>query len=163
MKFLKGLMGFLNGSFVENGLKFINERWPPDMSEQQRAQMEMIVKEMLHKQTLELAEMAREDEKLFNERTKELEGTAADLKSVWLLGPIIIFLRGAFRPVFSYFVLYADYQYLIVSAMQNWTERQEALLFAVNLLVLIFFFGERAMKNVMPLLARVFEARQPTS
>jgi hypothetical protein len=70
---------------------------------------------------------------------------------------VVIFLRGAFRPLFAYFTLYADYVYLIEG--MSWTERQETLLLAINLLVLVFFFGERAMKNVMPLIVKVFAAK----
>jgi len=55
-------------------------------------------------------------------------------------------------------VAYLDYEYFI-SGM-NWSERQETLLLSINLLVLVFFFGERAMKNVMPLIAKVFVAQK---
>lgn len=156
---LTGLKGLLSGDgLIAKGLDFINNRWPPDMSEEQRAQAELVVRDMLHNQQMELRAAMAEDEKLFNERTIALEGTAKDLQMIPYVGAIIIFLRGAFRPVFAYFTLYADYVYLIQG--MTWTERQETLLLAVNLLVLVFFFGERAMKNVIPLIAEVFTARK---
>jgi len=158
MKILKAIGSFLSGDFVKNSLDFVNTRWPPDMSEQQKAQMEVVIKDMLHKQQIELAEVAAKDEQLFNERTIALEGTAKDLAAIPYLGAPIIFLRGAFRPLFAYMVAYLDYEYFI-SGM-NWSERQETLLLSINLLVLVFFFGERAMKNVMPLIAKVFVAQK---
>ena len=158
MKWLKALLGGEGGGLIGKGLEFINERWPPDMSEEQRKQMEIVVKDMLHKQEMELREAAAQDEALFNERTIALEGTAKDLAAIPIIGSIVIFLRGAFRPLFAYFTLYADYIYLIEG--MSWTERQETLLLAINLLVLVFFFGERAMKNVMPLIVKVFAAKQ---
>lgn len=157
MKWLKTLLGGEGGGLIGKGLEFINERWPPDMSEEQRKQMEIVVKDMLHKQEMEIREAAAQDEALFNERTIALEGTAKDLAAIPFIGSIVIFLRGAFRPLFAYFTLYADYIYLIEG--MSWTERQETLLLAINLLVLVFFFGERAMKNVMPLIVKVFAAK----
>jgi hypothetical protein len=48
---------------------------------------------------------------------------------------------------------------LVVRVVPLWTEQQETLLLAMNLLVLAFFFGERAMKNVLPLIVQVFANR----
>jgi hypothetical protein len=165
MKFLKAIGSFLQGDFVGNAMKFVNERWPPDMSEQQKAQMQMVLEDMLHRQKMECAEAARQDEAAFNQRTIELEGTAKDLKTVPYVGALIIFMRGAFRPLFSYATMYFDWVYF--SGGMAFTERQETLLLSINLLVLVFFFGERAMKNVMPLITNAFIAKtdgsKPTS
>ena len=157
MKLFKALKGLLSGDLVKNGLDFINTRWPPDMSEAQRAEMEVVIKDMLHKQEMDIAEAAREDEQLFNERTIALEGTAKDLKTIPYIGGLIIFLRGAFRPLFAYLTAYLIWKYFLEG--MSWTERQETLLLAISLLVLIFFFGERALKNVMPLIAQVFAVK----
>lgn len=157
MKFLKAIGSFLSGDFVKNAMDFVNDRWPPDMSEQQRMQMEIVLKDMLHKQQMDLAEAARQDEDAFNERTIAMEGTAKDLKALPVVGSVIIFMRGAFRPLFAYMTGYLDWVYLTQG--MSWTERQETLLLAINLLVLVFFFGERAMKNVMPLITNAFIAK----
>jgi hypothetical protein len=153
---LAGIKGLLSGDgLVAKGLDFINDRWPPDMSEGDRKQMEIVVKDMLHQQQLELMNAARQDEQAFNERTVQLEGTAGDLKAIPYVGGLIIFMRGAFRPLFSYMTMYIDYLYFVQDTT-GWTDRQEALLLAINLLVLVFFFGERAMRNVMPLILQMF-------
>jgi hypothetical protein len=157
MKFLKAIGSFLQGDFVGNAMKFVNERWPPDMSEAQRKQMQMVLEDMLHRQKMELAEAARQDEGAFNERTIAMEGTAKDLAAIPYVGALIIFMRGAFRPLFSYATMYFDWLYF--SGGFTFTERQETLLLSINLLVLVFFFGERAMKNVMPLITNAFIAK----
>lgn len=154
MKFLKAIGSFLSGDFVGNAMEFVNKRWPADMSEQQKAQMQMVLEDMLHRQKMEFAEAARQDENAFNERTIAMEGTAKDLQVIPYVGALVIFLRGAFRPLFAYMTGYLDWVYLTQG--MSWTERQETLLLAINLLVLVFFFGERAMKNVMPLILNVF-------
>jgi hypothetical protein len=170
---LGGLKGLLSGDgLISKGLEFVNKRWPPNMSEADKAAAEVTVKEMLHDQAMELRAALRDDEKLFNERTIALEGTAKDLQSIPYIGAVIIFLRGAFRPLFSYFTAYMDFIYftsatervmdsagLVVRVVPLWTEQQETLLLAMNLLVLAFFFGERAMKNVLPLIVQVFANR----
>jgi len=167
---LKGLLA--GDGLIAKGLDFVNKRWPPNMSEADKAAAELVVQDMLHNHNMEIAKASAEDEKLFNERTIALEGTAKDLQTIPYVGGAIIFLRGAFRPLFSYFTAYMDYVYFSESVVQvmgpdglllrvvtSWTERQETLLLIMNLLVLVFFFGERAMKNVLPLIVNVFESR----
>ncbi len=157
---IKGIGNLLTGGgldFIGKGLDFVNKRWPPKMSEDDKAQMQVVLKDMLHQQAMDIQQAAHEDEKQFNERTIALEGTAKDLQSVPFVGSVVIFLRGAFRPLFSYFTAFLDFQYFM--AGMTWTDRQESLLLAINLLVLGFFFGERAMKNVLPLLAGAFAAK----
>ena len=172
---LGALKGLLSGDgLVAKGLEFVNKRWPPNMSEGDKAAAEVVIKEMLHSQQMDISTAMRQDEQQFNERTIALEGTAKDLQGIPYIGGLIIFMRGAFRPLFSYFTGYMDWLYFSESTIrvmdeagvldrivQTWTPQQETLLLAMNLLVLIFFFGERAMKNVLPLIMQVFMARTP--
>ncbi len=158
MGFLSGLMGFLKGDFVKDALDFVNTRWPPDMSEVQKAQMRVILQELTHKQAMEIAEAAQADEVAFNKRTIDLEGTAADLKTIPFIGALIIFLRGAFRPLFAYGTAYIDWIYFTTDTT-SWPQQQQTLLISINLLVLVFFFGERALKNVMPLITSALVAK----
>ena len=160
MSFLSGLMSFLKGDFVTDAMAFVNARWPPDMSEVQKAQMRVILHELTHKQAMEIAEAAQEDEATFNKRTIDLEGTASDLKSIPYVGALIIFLRGAFRPLFAYGTAYIDWVYFTTDTT-DWPQQQQTLLISINLLVLVFFFGERALKNVMPLITSALMAKAP--
>jgi len=162
MGWLKSLGNLLSGDgLIAKGLDFVNDRWPPDMSEEQRRRMEVVVKDMLHQQQVELLNAARKDEQLFNERTIALEGTARDLQSIPFIGSIVIFARGMFRPAFSYMTAYIDWIYFSTDTT-GWSEQQQTLLLAMNLLVLVFFFGERAMKNIMPLITNAFAVKRAT-
>ncbi len=158
MSFVSGLMGLLKGDFAKNAMTFVNTRWPPDMSEAQKANMTIVIKELTHRQAMELADVAQADEAAFNERTIKMEGTAADLKGVKVLGPIVIFLRGAFRPLFSYMVGYFDFGFFTTDTT-DWSEQKMTLLIILNILVIGFYFGERLLKNVMPLITRMLEAK----
>ncbi len=158
MRFVSGLMGLLKGDFVKDAMDFVSTRWPADMSDIQRAEMEVVLKELAHKQAMDLSQVARDDEDAFNKRTIDLEGTASDLKSIPFIGALIIFLRGAFRPLFAYLTAYLDWVYFTTDT-SKWTEQQQTLLIAINLLVLVFFFGERALKNVMPLITNALLAK----
>ncbi len=158
MGFVSGLMGFLKGDFAKDAMSFVNTRWPPSMGEAQKAEMGLVIKDMLHQQAMELAEVAQADETAFNKRTIDLEGTAADLKSIPVVGATIIFLRGAFRPLFAYMTAYMDFVYFTTDT-SDWTEQKQTLLIVINILVLVFFFGERALKNVMPLITNALMAK----
>lgn len=160
MRLLSGLMGFLKGDFVKDAMDFVNTRWPPSMSEAQKIEMTAVLKDLTHQQAMDLAEVAQADETAFNKRTIQLEGTAADLKTIPVIGALIIFLRGAFRPLFAYGTAYVDWIYFTTDT-SDWPEQQQTLLIAINLLVLVFFFGERAMKNIMPLITSALMARAP--
>ena len=79
------------------------------------------------------------------------------------LGRIVIFLRGAQRPIWGYFVLVMDIMVfsgrwnLVKLAEQTKTASMvdiQSAFWIINFLVLGFLFGERAVKNVMPLLQK---------
>ena len=110
------------------------------------------------------AQRAKEDaqadldaDKALTDRIAELEGTASDLKNIPVLGPIMLFLRGAQRIVIGYGTAFVDYLWL-TGAMQL-GEMQSRLLMTASILVFVVLFGERAIKNVAPLIRDIFEAR----
>lgn len=103
------------------------------------------------------AQASLEAEKALTDRIVQLEGTAADLKGVPILGPLMLFLRGAQRIVVGYGVFFADYQWFSGAFTLN--ESQTQLLFAITLMVGLVLFGERAIKNVSPLLTDMIKAR----
>lgn len=152
------LSDFLGGGLGTKIADIVGSRIE-DKGKQQLAQLELekAVGDRAHELEMAQLEADKEAEHDFNDRTKELEGTASDLKSVPYVGAVVLFLRGAFRPLFAYFTAYLDFMYF-TSGVQ-WSDKQQALVYAVNMLVLGFFFGERALKNVLPMVAKVFEAR----
>lgn len=99
-------------------------------------------------------EAEKEIEMEFSRRTSAMEGTASDLQHFGFLGKVVVFARGMFRPLFSYCVAYWDWVYFV--SERTWTDQQQTLLLTVNLIVLVFYFGERAVKNLAPVLQKVF-------
>lgn len=154
MSIFSKVADLLGGSVIKEGFDLVRSYFPPSMSDAEKAQAELTYMEFAHRKELEASRELASAEAEFNQRIKALEGTAADLKAVPLLGPVMLFLRGAQRPAFGIFTLYADYQVFSQSWQLN--EQQGAMLFAINILVLTFLFGERAVKNLMPFLQSFF-------
>lgn len=94
------------------------------------------------------------------DRIALLEGTASDLKAIPFLGTLMLFLRGAQRIIIGYGIIYCDYMWFS-AAWTGMKPVQENALFFVNLIVLVFLFGERAVRNVLPLVADFLNARTP--
>ena len=98
-------------------------------------------------------------EEATTDRVAQLEGTASDLKSIPYLGAVMLFLRGAQRVVIGYGTAYIDYE--VFSGIITLPEGPVLnAWFASNLLVLGFLFGERAVKNVAPLLTDLMTAKR---
>lgn len=114
-------------------------------------------------QELELERKRQEDEAIdraansLDSRIEKQEGTAEDLRALPLIGRLIIFARGAQRPIWGYATLWYDYQYF--SGQIALSEEGTQLLWIINFLVLGFLFGERAIKNIMPLVTKFLEVR----
>lgn len=155
MSLLSGIANFFSGGAGKEIVGFIRDRFPAKLSDQELAQIEALADEREMEKQKRAMEWAADQERMFNERTKELEGTASDLKAIPFLGPIVIFARGMFRPLFSYFVMYLDAIWFTTDT-SHWSEQQNTAMIVINIIVLTFFFGERAVKNLAPLIARVF-------
>ncbi len=95
-------------------------------------------------------------ERELTERIAQLEGTAKDLKSMPIIGRIVLFARGCQRPVWGFFALWLDYKWFSEWAL---SQQQQSALIAINILVLGFLFGERAAKNVMPYVIQAIQKR----
>lgn len=154
MGFLAKVGEFFAGGLADKAMEFVNTRWPPNMSESDRKHMEMVIREMEHRHEKELIVLGQEAEAEFNQRIKDLEGTASDLKAIPVFGTIILFLRGCQRPVWGFATIAADFHWFINSP--TFTDRQETALIIINLLVLGFLFGERTIKNLSPLIMQVW-------
>lgn len=120
-------------------------------------------------QTVQLAQIAaqrakddaaadNEADRILTDRVAQLEGTASDLKAVPILGPAMLFLRGSQRIVIGYGTAWLDYLWL-TGGVGVLGDMQQRLLFTASLLVFVVLFGERAIKNVAPLIADIMAAR----
>ena len=153
---------FFSGGFGSSVGQAVKEYYPPSMSEQEKAELDFRIQSAVDQKTLEAQKLANEAQAEFNNRIAEMEGTAKDLKTIPLLGPIMLFLRGCQRPIWGYSTLYIDFK-VFSGSWASLTEAQESALWVINLLVLGFLFGERAVKNVTPMIERMIKAKTGNS
>lgn len=157
MSFFKKLLNGVTGGFVSSAVDTFKEYFPADMSPEQKASLALKTKQLEVNIQQQMDDAANTAEEVLTNRIAQLEGTASDLKGVPFIGPLVLFLRGLQRPLWGYATLFMDYMWF--SEWTTLTSKQESALMAVNILVLGFLFGERAIKNVMPLVTKLFEAK----
>ncbi len=157
MGMLDKIANVLSGSLFGEVKDLVKTYFPPDMTAEQKAQLEIeLVKLELTKQA-QINEALASSERAITERISQMEGTAQDLRAVPIVGPIVIFFRGMQRLVWGYGTFAADFLWF----SGKWTlgEQQESALWIVNILVLGFLFGERAVQNVAPLISELMVKR----
>ena len=154
MSFLDKAADFIGGSLFGEIKDTVMAYFPPDMSPQERAKAELQIQAMLHAKQIEANKVLADSAAQLDRRIAEQEGTAKDLLALPILGRVIIFARGAQRPVWGFSTLYMDHQWFFSGGEFN--EQQQTAMITINVLVLGFLFGERAIKNLEPLLIKVF-------
>ena len=153
------LASFLTGGLADKAYKVVKDYFPPDMSDEQKAQVKLQLEKLQLEKQVEANRALLDAEKSVNERVAQLEGTAKDLLGMPVIGRVVLFARGCQRPAWGFGVMYADLMWFS-GQWVDMTQQQESALWVINLLVLGFLFGERAVKNVAPLLVGVFEAKK---
>lgn len=147
-KFIGGNLG----QFAKDAAGIVNQFVH---TKDEKVKAEHALLELKHKHEMAGQRFSLEAENEFNNRVKDLEGTASDL-SHFKLGKLVLFFRGLQRPLWGFFVMFLDWQIFA----ENWTIKEgskiEMAFFIINFLVLGFLFGERAVKNVGPLVAQMF-------
>jgi len=155
MSIISSLMSVVTGSVGELGKTIIDTAKEYIPSAEKKVEFEILAKESQHRIELESQKLAFEAEKNFNKRIAEQEGTAKDLKAIPVLGHIILFLRGAQRPIWGFFAIFASYQYLTGSWLIEPDSVKEKMLFFIIVAVIVFLFSERGIKNVLPLVMQL--------
>jgi hypothetical protein len=119
-------------SIIDIGKTVLNKFVADKMSEADRLKLE---------QEFELAALkeATNAEGAFRDFVLKYEGEAKDMPY------LIQVIRAAIRPAFTIAVGWWDYLFFIEAL--PWPPEKVALLKAINLIVLIFWFGERAVQN----------------
>lgn len=148
MGFIGSVLGTISGSLPDLLGRAIDKVLPEKITPQEKAQIQLELERAAHQHELQVMQAANEADAEFNRRLRDMEGTAGDLRAVPIVGPLLILLRGAIRPAFGLAVLVWDWKVLSGA----WNPPDQELFLAINLLVLGFHFGERAMRNVAPLL-----------
>lgn len=118
-------------------------------------------------QTIE-AQRAKDDaaadneaDRIQTERMVALEGTASDLKAIPIAGPIMLFVRGSQRIIISYGVAWLDFDWL-TGGLASLNDMQQRLMLTASLLVFVVLFGERAVKNIAPLVIDLLGLKRAT-
>ena len=160
MDIFSKIADFVTGGTLKTVTDVVMAYLPPDMSPEKKAEIQLAAAAQEAANKLSALTMAHEMDKDFNKRITDLEGTASDLKSLPIVGPILLFFRGAQRPVWGFATIYLDYQVF----SNNWSvlpgSQQSAAFYVINVLVLGFLFGERAIQNVMPYIIQYFGVKQ---
>lgn len=154
MGMLTKVLDVLGGGTISTVFNAVKSYFPPSMTDQEKNEFSLRLQDAEHRKDLAIREAVHRADAEFNSRIKDMEGTASDLKTIPVIGSIVIFLRGVQRPVWGFFTLYADYQ--VFAGAWDISDKQESMLLAINLLVLGFLFGERAVKNITPLIGAYF-------
>lgn len=158
MGLLDGVLNTISGGstgLVSSVMGLVKDYFPPDMTDAQKAELTQKANELALAQEKQAADALKEAETALTDRISKLEGTASDLLALPVVGRVILFLRGAQRPIWGYATMYCDFMWFS-GQWPAMTDQQQSCLWVVNLLVLGFLFGERAVKNVTPLIAQYF-------
>lgn len=150
----KKILSVLSGSFLKTGFEIAKVYFPPDMTPEKEAEVKLKFAQADHSRDMEVMQVVNAETAEFNQRIKDMEGTAKDLLGVPLLGTIILFLRGCQRPIWGFFTIYMDWKIFANEWVTN--DMQDKMAIVINVLVLGFLFGERAVKNLMPLILSIW-------
>ena len=159
MNIFATLANALGGDIFSKIVDTAKSYFPPSMSEAEKSQAELALVKVKAEAEVKLTEATQAIQASFEQRIRDMEGTAADLKAIPILGPLIIFLRGMQRPIWGFAVLVMDYFVFAGDWKIIPDSRQDTCFLIINFLVLGFLFGERAMQNLTPLIERLLLAR----
>jgi len=154
MNILAGITNFVGGGLFKEIKEAITSYFPPDMTPQQKAEMEIKVSQMLENKLEKANNLLSDASKQLDSRIAEQEGTAKDLQGIPLLGPIVLFLRGVQRPAWGFATMWMDFKWFFEAGV--FSDKQETAMIVINMLVLGFLFGERTIKNLEPLIVKIF-------
>lgn len=155
MSIFSKITDIVGGSLFKEVKEGVMAYFPPSMTAQEKATAALEVDKFLHQKHMEVNGLLSQAATQLDKRIADQEGTAKDLKTIPIIGHIVIFLRGVQRPAWGFYTMYLDYVWFAGSGAA-FSEKQELGLIVINLLVLGFLFGERTVKNLEPLIIRVF-------
>lgn len=144
------VLDFFGGGAVSTIASTVKSYFPPSMSDAEQAELQLRIEKAEAEKQRELLKLANEADREFNDRMKAMEGTASDLLALPVIGRLIIFARGAQRPTWGFATLYLDYKVFSGAWAITADPQLKTAFIVINLLVLGFLFGERAIKNLMP-------------
>lgn len=160
MSLTEKILDVIGGGLVSNIIDVAKSYFPQDMSDAQKMEAEMKMLQIKAGVDLQIQDMLNESERAFNDRIIQMDGTAEQLKGIWFIGPAIILLRAIQRPIWGFGTLYMDWMVFSDSWKIPVDSREDMCFLVINLIVLIFLFGEKAFKNIAPLIERLLAVRK---
>jgi len=154
MGILSKLTDMVGGSLFKEIKDGVMSYFPPDMTPQQKAEVELNIERMLNEKQRLVNNAVADASASLDRRIAEQEGTAKDLLAMPVLGRVVLFLRGLQRPVWGFATLIMDFKWFF--GAYTFTEQQNTGMIVINFLVLGFLFGERTLKNLEPLILKMF-------
>lgn len=151
---ITAMTNFVGGNLFKEIKEGVMAYFPPDLTPQQKMEAELGLQKVLAEKQLQTNKVLNAAATSLDKRIAEQEGTAADLKSIPILGTLVLFLRGLQRPLWGFGTMYMDNRWFFGTGI--FTEQQETAMIVINILVLGFLFGERTIKNLEPLIVKVF-------
>jgi hypothetical protein len=158
MNILSKISDFVGGGLFKEAKELIKDYWPPELSPEKRSELEMRLAESQHKREMDAQRIIIESERAITDRIAQLEGTTSELKTIPFVGAVVIFTRAMQRQVWGYSTLYINFMWF--SGKWDFTDQQESAMWVINLLVLGFLFGERAIQNVAPLISDLMSRKR---
>lgn len=156
MNILAKVTSFIGGGLFKEIKETAMAYFPPDMNPQQKAEAELAIDKALMEKQRQANQILLDAARQLDSRIKEQEGTAKDLLGLPFIGRFVLFLRGVQRPAWGFGTFYLDFRWLFDAGV-TFTAQQELALTIINLLVLGFLFGERTVKNLEPLILKMFD------
>jgi len=147
------------GSIIDKAIDLAKDYFPPEASKEKVMEFQLRAQQLGWEHEKSVAAAMAEAEKSLNERIAQTEGTASDLKSMPILGPVMLFARGSQRPIWGFATLYMDYQ-VFSGAWTLGDPQVSGAFYVLNFLVGGFLFGERAIMNVAPMIKDIISAKK---
>jgi len=147
---------FVGGGLFKEVKETVLAYLPPAMTPQPKAEVSLAIDKIEMEKQQQANEILLDASKQLDKRIGEQEGTAKDLLALPFIGRLVLFSRGVQRPVWGFGTFYLDYRWFF-DASAKFSDQQELALTLINLLVLGFLFGERTVKNLEPLILKIFD------
>lgn len=156
---VKGVANVALGGLPDTIMDIVDGIAGNDLPPEKRAELQIAIERETTQRQIAANDAARDAEQMVTQRAAELEGTAADLAKLGWVGRLVIGLRGVQRPIWGFGTLYLD----VMVFSKQWPVEPDSMtevaFVLINLLVLGFLFGERAVKNLLPLVTSFLAAR----
>ncbi|MGB1238833.1 MAG: hypothetical protein ACPG4U_11525 [Pseudomonadales bacterium] len=127
---------------------------PETLKQAEKELVALKVEALIDKQTSDLKIAHAQVKADVNARMQALATSTKDLEKVPILGSLGLLLRGLQRPIWSLALLFIDLKVLSGAWKVEEGSQLDAVFWLLNLLILGFLFGERAAKNVLPVINR---------